>query len=117
MKNFLRMITQRAVLVSLAILIQLIALLLVFFQFSEYFVYFYAVCEALSVLVVLYIINGKSNPGYKIAWIVPILIVPVFGWLFYLMFGGNRTSKRTRKRRAECQKMRAQPLARHVCAE
>ena len=100
MKNFLRMITQRAVLVSLAILIQLIALLLVFFQFSEYFVYFYAVCETLSILVVLYIINGKSNPGYKIAWIVPILIVPVFGWLFYLMFGGNRTSKRTRKRLA-----------------
>ena len=29
----------------------------------------------------------------------------------------SQLRKRTRKRRAECQKMRAQPLARHVCAE
>lgn len=40
----------------------------------------------------------NTNPAYKIAWLVPILLVPVFGGLFYLMLGGNRLSRRQRKK-------------------
>lgn len=52
------------------------------------------VCLLLSVIVVISIINNRSNPAYKLAWIIPILIFPIFGGAFYLMFGYNKTWKR-----------------------
>lgn len=90
----------RIVLVALSMLIQIGALVIVIWRFNEYFVYFYAFCVLLSLSVVLWIINSKSNPSYKIAWIVPILLVPIFGGIFFLLFGNNRLSRRERKKMA-----------------
>ena len=67
-------------------------------RFSAYFVYFYWLCIALSVAAVLWIVGNKSDPGYKIAWIIPILLFPVFGGLIYLLLGGNRLSLRQRRK-------------------
>ena len=36
------------------------------------------------------------NPAYKIAWIIPIMLFPILGGLFYLFFGGNRMGKKTK---------------------
>ena len=95
-----RMLFHRVVLVGAAILLQLALLVVMLVRFERYFVYFYAVCFLLSLLVVLAIINGRSNPGYKIAWLIPILLFPIFGGLFYLMFGQNHLSRRERKKMA-----------------
>jgi cardiolipin synthase len=51
-------------------------------------------CTMVSILVVIYIVNKKENPAYKLAWSVVILIFPLFGGLFYLVVAGNRSSKR-----------------------
>ena len=66
--------------------------------FSEYFAYFYWFCMALSVVAVLVIISNRSDPGYKIAWIILILLFPLFGGLGYAIFGGNRLSRGKRKK-------------------
>ena len=81
MKKILKMLFNRVVLVGLAILVQVLLLILMVVKFQEYFVYFYAMCTVLSMAVVLIIVNGNSNPGYKIAWLIPVLLVPVFGGL------------------------------------
>ncbi len=47
---------------------------------------------------VFWIVGRQSDPAYKIAWIIPILVFPIFGGLFYLLFGGNRLSSRTRRK-------------------
>lgn len=52
----------------------------------------------MSFVAVLWIINNKSNPTYKIAWIIPILIFPIFGVSFYVFFGSNKLSKRNKNR-------------------
>ena len=88
----------RMVLVGGAIAIQVAILLVMVLRFSEYFIPFYFFCIFLSFLAVLWIIGNRSNPAYKIAWLVPILAVPVFGGLMYLLFGGNRLSTRIRRR-------------------
>lgn len=62
--------------------------------FSNYFHYFYWLCIVLSMVAVLGIVSNRSDPGYKIAWIIPILIFPLFGGLVYLLLGGNRLSQR-----------------------
>ena len=48
----------------------------------------------LSVVVVMGILNNRLNPAYKIAWIIPIMLVPIFGGLFYILFSSDQTRKK-----------------------
>lgn len=98
MRKIFQTMFSRTVLFGISILIQAYILVMVIWKFSNYFVEFYSICTLLSVSTVLWIVNGKSNPAYKIAWIIPIMIVPIFGGLFYLIFGGNKMSKKNRKK-------------------
>lgn len=97
MKKLVSLLFHRVFLVALFLLIQIAVLTLMLYRFYDYFVSFYIVSIGLSVGAVLWIIGSKSDPAYKIAWIVPILIFPIFGGLFYLLFGGNRLSRKTRR--------------------
>ena len=98
MKKLVSLLFHRVVIVAFFLVVQLVVLLVMILRFNSYFIYFYWFCIALSVLVVIWIVGNQSNPAYKIAWIIPILLFPVFGGLIYLMFGGNRLSRRTRKK-------------------
>lgn len=52
--------------------------------FSDRFVYFSIASTLLSVIVLVWIINDNTNPYYKLSWVVPVLIIPVFGTITYL---------------------------------
>lgn len=98
MKKLVSLLFHRMFLVGFFLVVQVAALMIVIVQFNEYVFYFYWFCFALSMLTVLWIVSNKSDPGYKIAWIIPILAVPIFGGLFYLLFGGNHLSRRVQKK-------------------
>ncbi|MGZ9584036.1 cardiolipin synthase [Paenibacillus marinisediminis] len=98
MNNIIKSLLNRMVIVGTLLVIQLVVLLVIIWKFSSYFVYFYFAFVVISLMVVLWIVNNKSNPAYKLAWIIPILLFPVFGGLFYLMFGNKKISKRTARR-------------------
>ena len=70
-------------------------------HFNVNFVYFYIFSYLLGILVSLYIINGNTNPGYKIAWIMVILVFPVIGIFIYALFGGVQLSQREKKKMHE----------------
>lgn len=84
---------QRVFLVVLSILLQLGIFLAIFLSFNQFFVYFYWICLLISVVVSLYISSRKTKLAYKIAWIIPILLVPVMGGVMYLILGGGRKLK------------------------
>ena len=98
LKKVLRFLTQRVVITALFILIQAVLLFGIIWKLNNYFVYFYAASVLLSVVMTLKIINDKSNPAYKIAWLIPILLLPVFGGLIYILFGSDRTGRYMRKK-------------------
>ena len=98
MIRLMKLLTHRVFLVGISILIQLGALFTVLLRFNEYYQQFNLICSVLSLIIVIYIVGNRSNPSYKIAWIIPIMLFPIFGWLLYLLFGGNRLSKRTRRK-------------------
>lgn len=98
MNKLLKLLTHRVFRVGVSISVQLGAILLMLLRFNEYYRQFNWVCMGLSVLIVIWIVGDRSNPAYKIAWIIPIMLFPIFGWLLYLLFGGNRLSRRTRKK-------------------
>ncbi|MFI3230667.1 MAG: cardiolipin synthase [bacterium] len=62
--------------------------------FQEIFTYFHFFSVILSLIILLFIIaDSDINPSYKISWIIPILVLPSFGWIFYLMFSNNLNKK------------------------
>ena len=104
MRKFLRFLTQRVVLTALLIVIQALLLFGIIWKLNNYFVYFYAASVLLSLLLTLRIINNKSNPAFKIAWLIPILLFPVLGGLVYLVFGSDRTGKYIRNKMGRIEK-------------
>lgn len=98
MKAIIKFLYRRIVLISVAIILQFAVLIEVIARFNTYFVYFYWISIIASIVAVLWIINDRSNPSYKIAWIIPILLFPIFGGLFYFFFGGKRLSKKEKRK-------------------
>ena len=114
MIRLVKLLTHRVFLIGISILIQLGSLLTVLFRFNGYYQQFNLVCSVLSLVIVVYIVGDRSNPSYKIAWIIPIMLFPIFGWFLYLLFGGNRMSKRTRRKMQSMNDVMAREL-KHSC--
>ena len=110
MKKMVSLLFHRGVIVGIFIIIQIMVLVVMLLGFNTYFLPIYIFCTALSVFAVFWIVGRQSDPGYKIAWIVPILLFPIFGGLFYLMFGRNELSKRIQNDMAAIQKKAATVL-------
>ena len=78
--NLPKMLFQRVVMVCISILAQVAVLCtddLAVSRISNDFIYW--VLFFLSMGATLFIISKNTNPAYKIAWLVPILMFPVFG--------------------------------------
>ncbi len=75
--------------------IQLAILFIVAWEFQNYFAYYYAFDTLIRMIFVIKIANDNSNSGYKIAWIIPIAFVPIFGGLIYILFGSQTLRKKT----------------------
>jgi len=65
---------------------------------SKVSIYIDAALSLISLFVVLYIVKTRSDPSYKLTWSILILLMPVFGGLFYLLFGLQPWSHRLRRR-------------------
>lgn len=97
MKKLLKIFLNRVVITVLLILLQLLVLGFTIWKLSEYFMYLSVFFVVLSLCVVIYIVSNPGNPSYKLAWIIPVLTFPIFGGLFYLLFGGNKMSRKLKK--------------------
>ncbi len=83
-KKFLRVIFGRTAFVMLFLLIQLVVLFGAFKWLGDHIFFVYGGFTLLSALVVIYIINQRQNPIYQLAWVIPVLVFPVFGAMFYI---------------------------------
>lgn len=97
MQSIKNILFNRLVLVTLSILTQLLTIIIIIWRFSNYFFIFDVIFTVISILAVLYILNSKSDPTYKVAWIIPIVLFPIFGGLLYLMVGGTGLTDRMKK--------------------
>ena len=84
--------------VILLMLVQLAILLAAVILLGDHFVAVYGILTALSVTIAVWLVSKDENPAYKLAWIIPILIFPIFGGLFYLMFGNKSMPKKLARR-------------------
>jgi cardiolipin synthase len=84
LKVLFRIVFGRTAFVFLFLLIQIGFLFSCIRWLSGYLVYIYGGMVVLTALVMVHILNEKVNPSFKIAWMVPVLVIPVFGTLLYL---------------------------------
>lgn len=87
----------RLLTVGSLMVLQALILIIAIWKFNTYFLYFYSFCVLLSAVEVFTVINKDYNPAYKLAICIPILLIPIFGGLFYIFLGNSHLSKKQKK--------------------
>ncbi len=95
---FLKLIFSRAMISILLLLLQIILLFATFRWMGRYWQGFLAGCTALSVILVVYIINSDENPAFKLAWMIPLCAFPIFGVASYLFVKTNPGTHQMKER-------------------
>ncbi|MGL6186953.1 MAG: cardiolipin synthase [Clostridium chrysemydis] len=98
MRKILEFLFSRMVIVGILLLFQLTILTFAIWKLTEAFVYLYVFFFIISILVVIYILSRRDNPSYKLAWTIPVLLFPLFGGFFYLIFGGKKMNKKYKEK-------------------
>ncbi len=83
-KGLHRFIFSRTTILAVLVLLQVFVFSSTITYLRDYAQYIYGLFGVLEIVSVIYIINSKSNPAFKITWILLIFILPVVGTAFYL---------------------------------
>ena len=83
-KGLHRFIFSRTTILAVLVLLQVFVFASTITYLRDYAQYIYGLFGVLEIVSVIYIINSKSNPAFKITWILLIFILPVVGTAFYL---------------------------------
>ena len=95
-QKWFRALWLRRCLAILLILVQIGIILYPLFSRSAMSTLTTATLSGLSIVVCLYIISRRDKGAYKLTWIFLILLFPVFGGVFYLIFGLPAKNRRAR---------------------
>lgn len=97
-----RFLFSRTMITMLLLLVQIAIYVGVFRWLSAYSSAFYYIFTGLSVICIIYIINCKENPAFKLAWMIPLCAFPVFGVALYFFIkidlGSWNLSNRLKRR-------------------
>lgn len=92
----LKLISHRIFITSILLLAQLVWFIVFLIKLTSYSTIISVGFALLSLLMVLYIVVNDVNASVKISWIILIMALPLFGGLFYLLFGNKRPTKKMR---------------------
>ena len=82
---FGRLLADRRVVGGFFLVVQLVAVMYGLGWISDYWSWLPYFLNVLSFTIVNWLERKYDNPTYKIAWIIIILVLPLFGGLFYLL--------------------------------
>lgn len=94
MKRISKILKSRLVVVGLAILLQALWWALFVGRLTQYSVFINALFRFVSIGILLYLIRKDENSAYKIAWMILIMGIPLFGGILYVMIGNKKPGKR-----------------------
>ncbi len=94
MKKIGKVLKSRLVVVGFAILLQILWWILFMGRLTSYSVFINSFFRLLSIGILLYLIRKDENSAYKIAWIILVMGVPLFGGVLYLLVGNKKPGKR-----------------------
>lgn len=93
MKRFLKcvfkIVFSRTLIIFLMLLLQILVLLGSFKWLGQYLSFIWEGMSVLGAFLIIYIINKDEPTEFKLSWIIPICLFPVFGALIYIFVVGN----------------------------
>ncbi len=98
MRKIFKFLSQRIVIVTFIIFLQILWILALFLYFTSYSHIITEALKLLSILVVIYIMNRNDNPSVKLVWVIVILLLPLFGGLLYLAIGEKKPIAHMRRK-------------------
>ena len=101
MKKFLSFFISRMFIVFALIGIQAWIIISLFLYFDDQSQVIRTLFFIMSLVMAFYIVNKRQNPSYKLAWIIAILLLPVFGVLMYVFFSQRKLTRRLRRKAKE----------------
>ncbi|MDY5123149.1 MAG: cardiolipin synthase [Treponema sp.] len=100
---FRRILFSRVILSFILLVAQVVLLMFFIFRFEKYLDSYLLVSLGVSILFVIYLTNTEQQNEFKIAWMIPAIIVPLFGVFAYTWYhldsNGIRISKKLSKLR------------------
>lgn len=97
MRKFFKMLFGRLTVIALLIIFQFLLFVWWVTDASLHYNWLYILNIVISVLVFLNIVNRKMNTESKLTWVAVVLLVPVFGFLAYILFSESRLSPKQRR--------------------
>jgi len=94
MKKIFKLLFGRFFIVAILIIIQLSIILSAVTWLQDYNHWVYLASLALSIVMAFFIIGNRTNPSYKITWLIVILAIPLFGGILYLILGNKKMSNK-----------------------
>lgn len=96
--QWLKRVFNRLNIILLLALAQAVILIYAIQSLSSGDSFLYLAFGGISVVVAFVVLSRPIHPSYKLAFIVPILLFPIFGGLLYMIFGWQGGSRRFRRR-------------------
>lgn len=98
LRRLLRIVFSRTAVIVASLLIQIWILFATVKWLSDYTMAVYVAFVLLGALTVVHILNEENNASFKLVWMIPVLVIPVFGTLMYLYVNVQVRTKLLRKR-------------------
>lgn len=98
LKNIYRIVFSRTTITIVLLAVQIYLFYLGYYIFKEHIIIFFGGNTILSLITAIYILNTKENPAFKMAWIIPVLALPVFGTLMYIWVKSQLIPKKLNKK-------------------
>ncbi len=83
---------------ALLIVIEFLSVIAILIFLATICKYVYILILLTQIFTLLAIINSNDNPDYKIPWILFVILVPIVGFMAYLMFYSRKLDKKQVKR-------------------
>lgn len=91
----------RVALLSLIFLVQIVWFVIIFTKLSEYSFWVNSLLTVFSLFMILYLVTKNESPAYRMSWIILITLFPIFGGLFYFLFGNKRPTRKMDEKLSE----------------
>ena len=94
MRKLLKVFFSQTIIVILLLLIQVGVILFIMAKLQEYSKLIGVLFILLTVVAVVLLINTDKNPAYKMSWLIPMMVFPLFGGMLYLVVQGQGLTRR-----------------------
>lgn len=106
-KKWFRALFRQRMLIAFLLIIQFLFMVYLLISSSSTSEVIAGVLKFISIVVALYIFSRRDKGAYKLTWVFIILLFPLFGGLFYLMFTFQSTFRASARKVDEIEKRTA----------